>query len=64
MLKQEPELASRITDPRGIIHVRNLVIHAYDLVNPAIIRNIVLDDVPTLRDEIAAPLAERAPGPP
>lgn len=62
MLKQEPALASRITDPRGIIHVRNLVIHAYDLVDPAIIRNIVIDDVPTLRAEVAALLAERATG--
>lgn len=60
MLKQEPELASRITDAREIIHVRNLLIHAYDLVNPRIVRNIVLDDIPILRAEVAALLSERA----
>ena len=37
---------------RSIINTRNLLIHAYDQVNPAVLGNIVERDIPELADAI------------
>jgi uncharacterized protein with HEPN domain len=59
LLKLEPELHSRITDAKSISHFRNVLIHAYDLIDPARMWTILQEDVPTLRREAAELLAER-----
>lgn len=55
----EPSLSSRITDAASIIQFRNILIHAYDLVDPRRMWNILRDDIPTLRKEAATLLAEQ-----
>jgi uncharacterized protein with HEPN domain len=62
ILRQDPSLETRITDSKGIAHFRNIIIHAYDLVDPATMWQIVQQDVGVLRDEAAALLAERESG--
>jgi uncharacterized protein with HEPN domain len=61
-LKMEATLEGRITQARRIAHFRNILIHAYDIVDKAKIWASVRDDVPLLRREAAALLAERESG--
>jgi uncharacterized protein with HEPN domain len=58
LLKASPELAQRITDYRRIISFRNLLNHAYDLIDDAIVWGVVEKDVPVLRREVEALLEE------
>lgn len=59
ILKVEPHLEVWITNARSISHFRNILIHTYDLVDPSRMWSILQDDVPLLRREAAALLAER-----
>ncbi len=58
LAKEAPELAARIPDLRPAIATRNVLIHAYrDVDNEAVWRT-VRHNLPALRDEVAALLAE------
>lgn len=50
--KHDPSIASRITDSREIIGLRNILIHAYDDIDPVRIWRIVDGSVPVLLDEL------------
>lgn len=41
-----------ITNARNIKGTRNYVVHAYDTLQPHIIWNIVINDIPKLKDEV------------
>ena len=49
--KDDPATATRITHYRRIIVFRNVLIHGYDIVDPAIVWSAITDDLaPLLRD--------------
>jgi len=49
--KDDPDTAARIADYRRIIAFRNVLIHGYDVIDPAIVWSAVTDDLgPLLRD--------------
>ena len=49
--KDDPDTAARITDYRRIIAFRNVLIHGYDVIDPAIVWSAIVDDLaPLLRD--------------
>lgn len=50
ILKRMPDIA--ITSSRKIVDTRNFVIHAYDSLRPDIIWSIVINNLPTLKEEI------------
>lgn len=41
-----------ITNAKNIIGTRNYVVHVYDTLEPHIIWNIVINDLPKLKDEV------------
>ena len=49
ILKLYPEI--EITYARKIVNQRNLIIHAYDAINKAMIWNVVVNYLPKLKDE-------------
>jgi len=59
LLRLEPPLASRISHARRIVDFRNQLAHDYAAVNPAVVWSIATKDVPVLRAECEAILAER-----
>ena len=49
--KDDPETAARIADYRRIIAFRNILIHGYDVIDPAIVWSAISDDLaPLLKD--------------
>lgn len=49
--KDDPDTAARITNHRRIIAFRNVLIHGYDIIDPAIVWSAITDDLaPLLRD--------------
>ncbi len=51
-------MAARITDWRDIIDFRNLLVHGYAAINDRLVWETANDDLPVLRREIEAILAE------
>ena len=62
LLRLEPSLADRISHARRIVDFRNQLAHDYAAMNHAVIWTVAVDEVPVLRAECAALLAERATG--
>ena len=58
LMRSHPEAAARITDWRDIIDFRNLLVHGYDVINDRLVWETVTDDLPVLRREVEALLAE------
>lgn len=54
----DASLAARITDHRKIIAFRNVLTHAYDIVEAEVVRSIVESRVETLASEAGALLRE------
>ena len=50
LLKMHPDI--KISHARSIVDLRNLVIHAYDAVNPDLLWKIVVKDLPQLNIEV------------
>ena len=49
--KDDPDTTARIADYRRIIAFRNVLIHGYDVIDPAIVWSAITDDLaPLLRD--------------
>lgn len=49
-----------ITNAKNIKNTRNYVVHAYDSLEPHIIWNIVINDIPKLKEEVAVLLNENS----
>jgi uncharacterized protein with HEPN domain len=62
LLRLEPELAGRISHARRIVDFRNQLAHDYAAVNHAVVWAIATDEVPVLRAECEALMAERSGG--
>ena len=60
--RTEPQLFARITNGRRIVDFRNQLAHDYAAVNHAVVWAIATDEVPVLRAECEALLAERSGG--
>lgn len=58
LLKLDPSFESRITDARRIVDFRNILIHAYDVVDEQVVWDIVERKLPVLRREVDRLLAE------
>lgn len=58
LLKLAPSFESRITDARRIVDFRNILIHAYDVVDEQVVWDIVERKLPVLRREVENLLAE------
>jgi uncharacterized protein with HEPN domain len=58
LARTDPVLAARIPDLRRIIGFRNALIHGYDRVNDAGVWRVIEVDLPPLRAQAAALLAE------
>jgi len=56
--KVAPDLAVRLGDIRGVISFRNVLVHAYDIVDPEAAWRIVRERLPELRDCAAAMLGD------
>lgn len=56
--RRHPDVAARITDWRDIIDFRNLIVHGYGVINDRLVWETANDDLPVLRREIEAILAE------
>jgi len=56
--RSDPETASRVTARRQIISFRNVLIHGYDIVDAAVVWDVVREKLPLLLDEVCALLAE------
>lgn len=54
----DPETASRVTDWRRVIDLRNIVAHLYDEINPATLWQIIHTTLPILMTEVKALMAE------
>ena len=61
VLEQRPDLASRFTDPSGVISFRNRVAHEYWRVLSDVVWATLHEHVPVLRAEAAAILRELPP---
>jgi len=58
LIKLDPSFESRITDARRIVDFRNILIHAYDVVDEQVVWDIVERKLPVFRREVADLLAE------
>ena len=56
VLQLDAEIA--ITNAKNIKGTRNYVVHAYDTLEPHIIWNIVINDLPKLKEEVSLLLSE------
>jgi uncharacterized protein with HEPN domain len=61
LLRLEPKLSERISHARRIVDFRNQLTHDYAAVNDAVVWAIATGEVPILREECRAILAERDP---
>lgn len=57
----DPSLESRITGLRRIVDFRNTLIHAYHMIDSAIVWDIAKAHLPLLRREVGALMGEKAP---
>ena len=58
LAKLEPQTAARISDHRRIISFRNILIHGYADIDNRIVWGVLVQNVPPLRADIDALLAE------
>ena len=55
--KEDPATAARIADHRRIIAFRNVLVHGYDVIDPAIVWSAIRDDLEPLLKDVEALLA-------
>jgi uncharacterized protein with HEPN domain len=58
LAKTAPGVAARMSDVRRIIGFRNIIVHGYDRIEAIAVWNAVQSELPDLRAEAAALLAE------
>ncbi len=52
MARQFPAEAARLPDHKKVIGLRNIMVHAYDIIDPEIIWEIVVDHLPALMEAV------------
>jgi uncharacterized protein with HEPN domain len=52
--KLDSEVAAQIPEQRRIVAFRNLLIHAYDVIDDVQVWNVVKDSLPTFRQHVGA----------
>ncbi len=52
--KDDPDAVTHITDYRRIIAFRNVLIHGYDVIDPAIVWSAITDDLASLLRDVQA----------
>ena len=57
-----PDLTSRIHHYQRIISFRNVLIHGYDIVEDPIVWDVVVNDLPTLHEQVRKLLDEKNNG--
>ena len=57
-----PDLTSRIHHCQHIISFRNVLIHGYDVVEDPIVWDVVVNDLPTLHDQVRKLLGRKKNG--
>ncbi len=63
LARSSPEVAARIPDLARAVAFRNLLIHGYRVVDSQTVWRITQEDLPPLRDGVAALLADLESGP-
>ncbi len=63
LAREDPGTAARIGDYKQIIAFRNVLIHGYDLIEDAVVWQVIRDDLPTLQQAVASLLTESKRGP-
>lgn len=58
LAKADPDIAARIVDLGRVVAFRNLLIHGYATIDDAIVWRTAREDLPALRESVAALLAE------
>ena len=58
LLKIAPTAAGRISQHRRIVAFRNIIIHGYDALDDEVVWDIIIVQLPALRQEVAALLNE------
>ena len=51
--KASPEIAERISEHKRIIHFRHVLVHGYDMIDPAIVWAVLEDKLPVMLDELS-----------
>jgi uncharacterized protein with HEPN domain len=60
-IRQDPAIEVQVTRAQSITHFRNMLVHAYDLIEPQTMWGIVQNNVPTLHAEVQAILSSLNP---
>lgn len=58
LAKSDPDIVSRISQYRRIIAFRNVLIHGYNAIDDTVVWDIIIKDLPTLREEVLSLLSE------
>lgn len=61
LAKSAPDVAARVSAARQIIGFRNLLVHGYAMIDPAVVFAISKADVPLLIEEVTAIISESRP---
>ena len=56
--RKEPDIAGRMTDPRGYVRQRNIIVHAYYDIDWDLIWHAVAVETPLIMEEVEALIAE------
>jgi uncharacterized protein with HEPN domain len=64
LARTDPRIAARIPDLGRAVAFRNLLVHGYAVIDDAIVWRVAREDLPLLRDAIAALLNELDGAPP
>ena len=52
LVKVEPDVANQIHHYRRVISFRNVLIHGYDVVEDAVVWDVIIDDLPALHNQV------------
>jgi len=50
--EHDPTLLDSVSDWKKIIGMRNVIVHAYNRIDPMIVRDAIRDDLPVLRKQV------------
>jgi uncharacterized protein with HEPN domain len=60
LCKLDPDLTSRISHYARIISFRNVLIHGYDIIEDPVVWDVVVNDLPGLREQVEKLLGEKS----
>jgi uncharacterized protein with HEPN domain len=59
LIKTDPDLANRVSHYKRIISFRNILIHGYDIVEDAVVWDVVVKDLPLLHSQVVKLLGQK-----